>query len=200
LVFCILYNEEVTELVVETDNQIITSEIASRICLGDIAAYEQFVRSQWRIAVHACWLVLRNNDDAEEAAQDAFVSLYKSRGQLKNPDKFHTWFYRILLNSAHQRWRNRPHTMSSPEREVPDPEDQIGQTDTKITVRGALHCLSQPERTALVLCYFCGLTDREGSFAAGWPLGTYKWRLAKARRHLLRRLQENGCQAPELDL
>lgn len=151
----------------ETDNRNITPEMAARICSDDIAAYEQFVRSQWAAAVRTCWLVLRSTDDAEEAAQDAFVSLYRARGQLKSPDKLRIWFYRILLNSARQQWRNRPRNLSAPEYEAPDPEDQIEQADTRIAVRGALRMLSQPERTVLVLCYFCGLTDREGSFAAG---------------------------------
>ena len=46
--------------------------------------------------------------------------------------------------------------------------------------------LNKPERIALVLCYFCDLTDREAAIVAGWRLGTYKWRLAKARRQLAR--------------
>ncbi len=199
ITFCVLYSEEV-EPVAAADDQNITPEMVARICSGDLAAYEQFVRCQWAAAVRACWLVLHNIDDAEEAAQDAFVSLHQACGQLKNPGKFRIWFYRILLNSARQQWRNRPRNLPVPEQEVADPEDQITQTDTRIAVRDALRSLGQPERTTLVLCYYCGLTDREGSVAAGWPLGTYKWRLAKARRSLLRRLQENGSQTSKISL
>jgi RNA polymerase sigma-70 factor (ECF subfamily) len=200
MVFCIYYCKGVTELVAETNNQSTMSEFASRICSGDIVAYEQFVRSQWATAVRTCWFVLRNIDDAEEAAQDAFVSLYKARGQLKNPSKFRVWFYRVLINSARQKWRNRSRILTEPAQDISDPEDQIEQADTKITVRGALRNLSQTERMVLVLCYFCGLTDREGSFAAGWSLGTYKWRLVTARRHLFRQLQEKNYLASDITL
>ncbi len=187
-------------MVVCTDDVCNASEMAARICSGDIAVYEQFVRNQWATAVRACWLVLHSTEDAEEAAQDAFVSLYRARGQLKNPDKLRIWFYRILLNSARQRWRSRPRGLPSPEQDAQDPRNQIDQADTRIMVRDALRMLSQPEKTALVLCFFCGLTDREASLATGWPLGTYKWRLAKARRQLLKQLQENGCQTSEISL
>ena len=62
-------------------------------CSGDITA---FVREQWTTAVqHICCLILCNPHDAEEAAQDAFGNLYKSRGQLREPNKFRIWYYRI---------------------------------------------------------------------------------------------------------
>jgi RNA polymerase sigma-70 factor (ECF subfamily) len=169
MLFCVYYCKEVIELVAETNNQSIMSEFASRIRSGDIVAYEQFVRSQWAAAVRTCWFVLRNINDSEEAAQDAFVSLYRTRGQLKNPSKFHVWFYRILINSARQKWRDRSRILTEPEQDISDPEDQIEQADTKITVRGALRNLSQTERMVLVLCYFCGLTG---------------WRRAITKRHL----------------
>ncbi|MDF9408349.1 MAG: ECF RNA polymerase sigma factor SigM [Pelotomaculum sp. PtaB.Bin013] len=172
--------------------QYITSEMISRICSGDIAAYEEFVREQWAAAVRTCWLVLRNVYDAEEAAQNAFVNLYKSRGQLKDHNKFRIWFYQILLNAARQQWRRRPNTSFVPDMEILDPADKIDQTETRIAVREAMRSLGKQERIALVLCYFCDLTDREAAIVAGWCLGTYKWRLAKARRWLIRKLKDDG--------
>lgn len=167
------------------------SDIASRICSGDIIAYEEFVRDQWATAVRTCWLILRNVQDAEEAAQDAFVNLYKSRSRLKDPKKFRLWFYKILLNSARQQWRRRLNTLPIPDADVPDPVDKIDKIDRKIMVQDAINSLSRPERIALVLCYFCDLTDREASIVAGWPIGTYKWRLAKARRQIARQLKDS---------
>ena len=45
-------------------DQYITPEMVSRICSGDIIAYEEFVREQWATAVRTRWLVLRNIYDA----------------------------------------------------------------------------------------------------------------------------------------
>ena len=167
----------------------ITSETVSRICSGDIVAYEEFVRNYWETSVRTCWLILRNVHDAEEAAQDAFVNLYKFRGQLKNPNKFRIWFYQILLNAARQHQRKRSNTSFVPETELLDPTDEIEQTDTRIAIREAIRSLNEPEKIALILCYFCGLTDREASIVTGWSLGTYKWRLTKARHQIAKRLQ-----------
>jgi len=175
----------------------ITSEAVSRICSGDITAYEEFVREQWTAAVRTCCLILGNLHDAEEAAQDAFVNLYKSRGQLREPNKFRVWFYRILLNAAHRRRRRQSKALSVSDMEILAPGDKIEQADTRIAVRDVLHDISKPERIALVLCYFCDLTDREASIAAGWPLGTYKWRLARARRQMAGRLKESQALKDE---
>jgi len=44
--------------------------MVSRICSGDITAYEEFVREQWTTAVRTCCLILRNPHDAEETAKE----------------------------------------------------------------------------------------------------------------------------------
>ena len=175
---------------INKSEQCIKLEMVSRICSGDISAYEEFVRGQWATAMHTCWLVLRNVYEAEEAAQNAFVNLYKFRCQLKDPDKFRIWFYQILLNAARQQWRRQPNTSAVPSIEGSEPADKIDQAETRIAVREAMRSLGKLERIALVLCYFCDLTYREASIVAGWHLGTYKWRLAKARRQIAKRLQD----------
>ena len=52
--------------------------------------------------------VLRNPEDAEEAAQDAFWTLYRKIGTFDETKKFFSWFYRVALNQAYSRARRRP--------------------------------------------------------------------------------------------
>lgn len=160
-----------------------TPEMVAQILAGDAGAYEAFVRGTWPEAVRTCWLVLHRREDAEEAAQDALVQVYRRRRQLRDPSAFRAWFHRILVNAARQRLRgsDRRATVAL---EACDVWEPTGDADLRVTVRSALHRLPPGERLAVVLCHFCGLTDREGAVAAGWPLGSYKWRLAAARRRL----------------
>jgi RNA polymerase sigma-70 factor, ECF subfamily len=161
-----------------------TAERMARICAGDEGEYEKFVREAWSQAVRACWLILRNVQDAEEAAQDAFVNLYRYREQLREAEKFKSWFYRILMNAAKARHRRRPSVETLPEVDLAETVDRMEEAALRLSVRAAMERLSENERMAIVLCYYCGLSDREGAKAAGWALGTYKWRLAKARRQM----------------
>jgi RNA polymerase sigma-70 factor, ECF subfamily len=77
-------------------------ELVNRIRNGDVNAYETFVKQTWTKAVRACWMILGEQRDAEQAAQDAYVQLFEKRDQLRDNDKFSSWFYRILMNSAKQ--------------------------------------------------------------------------------------------------
>ena len=52
--------------------------------------------------------VLRNPQDAEEATQDAFLTLYRKIGTFDESRKFFSWFYRVALNAAYSRARRRP--------------------------------------------------------------------------------------------
>jgi RNA polymerase sigma-70 factor (ECF subfamily) len=51
--------------------------------------------------------VLRNAEDAEEATQDTFLTLYRKIGTFDESKKFFSWFYRVALNSAYSRARRR---------------------------------------------------------------------------------------------
>ncbi len=51
--------------------------------------------------------VLRNAEDAEEATQDAFLTLYRKIGTFDESKKFFSWFYRVALNAAYSRARRR---------------------------------------------------------------------------------------------
>jgi len=140
-------------------------------------------------AVQTCRLLLHDPRDAEEAAQDALVSLHRHRAALRDPARLQAWFYRILVNAARQRRRRRPpqeEPLSGLEAGGPD---EARAADLRASVRAALAGLPPAERVAIVLCHWCDLPDRAAAAAAGWPLGTYKWRLATARTHLSPLLQ-----------
>jgi RNA polymerase sigma-70 factor (ECF subfamily) len=58
--------------------------------------------------------VLRNPEDAEEATQDAFLTLYRKIGTFDETKKFFSWFYRVALNSAYSRARRRKPAVTVP--------------------------------------------------------------------------------------
>lgn len=162
----------------------VSMDLINRIRKGDMNAYETFVKQTWANAVRACWIILGEQRDAEEAAQDAYVNLFEKREQLREGEKFSPWFYRILMNSAKQiRRRQLPPSVTFQDDTIPS-SDNFGDSDLRISVQRAMRHLKAEERTALVLRYFADLTDREAANVTGWHLGTFKWRLSKAKQHL----------------
>ena len=75
---------------------------------GDDAAFEKMVERYHSRVYSLAYGVLRNAEDAEEATQDAFWTLYRKIGTFDESRKFFSWFYRVALNSAYSRARRRP--------------------------------------------------------------------------------------------
>jgi RNA polymerase sigma-70 factor, ECF subfamily len=83
-------------------------ELVRRIKAGDEEAFEQMVRRYHARIYSLSYGVLRNPEDSEEAAQDAFWTLYRKIGTFDESKKFFSWFYRVALNQAYSRARRRP--------------------------------------------------------------------------------------------
>src|SRR5438105_1984746 len=83
-------------------------ELVRGIKAGDEQAFEEMVRRYNARVFSLAFGVLRNPQDAEEATQDAFLTLYRKIGTFDESRKFFSWFYRVALNSAYSRARKRP--------------------------------------------------------------------------------------------
>lgn len=82
--------------------------LVRRIKAGDEEAFEQMVRRYHARVYSLSYGVLRNPEDAEEATQDSFWTLYRKIGSFDESKKFFSWFYRVALNQAYSRARRRP--------------------------------------------------------------------------------------------
>jgi len=82
-------------------------ELVRRIKAGDEEAFAQMVRRYHARIYSLSYGVLRNAEDAEEATQDTFWTLYRKIGTFDESKKFFSWFYRVALNQAYSRARRR---------------------------------------------------------------------------------------------
>ena len=78
-------------------------ELVRRIKRGDDQAFEEMVERYHARVYSLSYGVLRNAEDAEEATQDAFLTLYRKIGTFDESKKFFSWFYRVALNPAYSR-------------------------------------------------------------------------------------------------
>ena len=82
-------------------------DLVRRIKAGDEDAFEQMVQRYHARVYSLSYGVLRNVEDAEEATQDTFLTLYRKIGTFDETKKFFSWFYRVGLNQAYSRARRR---------------------------------------------------------------------------------------------
>ena len=165
-----------------------------------------FVRRFQARVVGLALLITRDQADAEEVAQDAFVRAWRyaasydpRRGPVSG------WLLGITRNVALDRVRladRRPwRSLAEPARDrLADPPDEgddlaaaAGRRDELARVADSLRTLPDEQREALVAVTLLGLSAREYAEGAGVPLGTAKTRIRLGLRKLRDRL---GVRAP----
>jgi RNA polymerase sigma-70 factor, ECF subfamily len=107
-------------------------DLVRRIKSGDEDAFEQMVERYHARVYSLSYGVLRNAEDAEEATQDTFLTLYRKIGTFDESKKFFSWFYRVALNQAYSRARRRkPATTTLVEEYLPrfSPDGHIASPD-----------------------------------------------------------------------
>jgi RNA polymerase sigma factor (sigma-70 family) len=85
-----------------TDDQLI-----DKILAGDQGAFAQLVDKYKSLAYNVAYRILRHEEEAQEAAQDAFIKTYRHMSGFDRRSKFTTWFYRIVTNEALSRARRK---------------------------------------------------------------------------------------------
>ena len=74
---------------------------------GDEAAYEKLVREHTGRMLSVARRFLREEDDARDAVQDAFVSAFRAIGNFEGGSRISTWLHRIVVNAALMKLRTR---------------------------------------------------------------------------------------------
>jgi RNA polymerase sigma-70 factor (ECF subfamily) len=87
-------------------------QLVRRIKRGDEQGFREMVDRYHARVYSLAYGVLRNSEDAEEATQDAFLTLYRKIGTFDESRKFFSWFYRVALNAAYSRARRRKPAVS----------------------------------------------------------------------------------------
>lgn len=133
-----------------------------------------------RLAVH----VLRDPDDARDAAQDALTKACARLGQFRGDAQFSTWLYRIALNTYRDAYaRRRTHE--------PLAEDMQAAHDTSELRRELCDSLTRvpPAQARVVLEHALGWTFEEIADATGVPVGTAKCQAHRGRARLREQLR-----------
>ena len=156
--------------------------------------FERLVRASSDLAVRVAYSVLRQREDAEEAAQEAFTRAYANFRSLRHPDQFRAWIVRVTWRVAIDRWRSdrrrlvRETVATEPARES-SPEQLIVESDRAARLWKAIDQLPEKLRMAIVLSAVEGHEVREVAALLEIPEGTVKSRLFEARKQLAERLR-----------
>jgi RNA polymerase sigma-70 factor (ECF subfamily) len=168
---------------------------------GDRDAFGQLVGRHERRVYGICLRMLGNREDAQDAAQEAFLSALRRASSFRQEAAFSTWLYRIAVNAATDQARRRGRTRTTPldpeDAGVPAPagghNDPGEDVATAVTVQAALTKVAEEFRAAVVLCDLLRLPYAEAAAVLGVPVGTVKSRVYRGRLALAEELGPRGA-------
>jgi RNA polymerase sigma factor (sigma-70 family) len=146
-------------------------------------------------------LILRSDDLAADAVQEAFISAWLHIRAVRDPDRFDSWLHRLVVRACYREARRvgRHRVVEirvAPLGAMTEP-DAAGLAADRDQLERGFGRLSPEQRAVLVVHYYLGMTEREAAAVLDIPIGTFKSRLSRAT-HALRAALEADARAPIL--
>jgi RNA polymerase sigma-70 factor (ECF subfamily) len=157
--------------------------------------YERFIRPMEARLIAAAWRVLRDEDQARDALQDALTRIWQHRTRLERHPNPQAWMLRITLNAACDQLRQR--TRRRQQELTPDLTAALCPPDAALQERELIQRLHQEiarlspqQRQAVLLRLIEGLSYTEVAVALGCTEQTARVHVERGRKRLGRRLTD----------
>jgi RNA polymerase sigma-70 factor (ECF subfamily) len=175
----------------------VDQQLVERAQRGDKHAFELLVVKYQRRLGRLISRFVRNNGEAEDLTQEAFIKAYRALPAFRGDSAFYTWLYRIGINTAKNylttKGRKAPTSTAfdteeaeafeeaSLLHEVATPENELMSKQVVEVVNASLQQLPEDLRTALTLREIEGLSYEEIAAVMNCPIGTVRSRIFRAR-------------------
>ncbi|GJH09678.1 RNA polymerase sigma factor [Caballeronia novacaledonica] len=181
--------------------------IARRIVAGDRAAFDLLMRRHNRRLYRLARATLRNDAEAEDALQDAYLHAYRSMSQFRGDAQLSTWLSRLVLNECFARirrsarrqnvipivdapdWVEQAEAMTSHENSAPD--DALARSQVRALLERKLDALPELFRIVFVLRSIEEMTVEETAQCLNIPEATVRSRHFRARGMLRESLAQS---------
>lgn len=167
-------------------------ELLRRIAEKDLKAFQQLVERHNIFVFTTCCNLIGDFHQAEEAAQDVFLQIYRSAGSFRKESKVSTWIYRIAVNrslntlrrSKRSRWLESLSTLKKEEAGGEEPGRLLETEEMEEFLKRALDFLPEKQKAAFVLHKYNGLSPGEIAEILGVSPNTVEVRLHRAKKNL----------------
>jgi RNA polymerase sigma factor (sigma-70 family) len=166
----------------------------------DPDAFAALVRRHGPLVWRVCRRVVGCDDRAEDCFQAAFLVLARRARSIRKPAALASWLHGVAFRVARAdqvRWqRQQPGAGVERPATAAEQGHEAAMRELGRIVEEEVHALPEVLRLPILLCYWQGLTNAETAAQLGWPDGTVKTRLARARALLHGRLTRRGVTLP----
>ena len=167
---------------------------------GGREAFAELVRRHERRVYGVVFRMAGNHADADDLAQEVFLTAWRAMGSFRRGSSFYTWLYRIAVNASltllRKRGRERDRAAFDENTaaaagalgEISVPERSSARNEIRARVDEAVASLPAHFRASFVLVAGEGLSHRDAAQVLGCSENTVSWRMHKARKLLRARL------------
>ena len=177
-----------------------------RLRARDERAFRELIEAHRDRVFNISYRMLSNREEAQDVAQEVFITVFKTIDTFREEAKFSTWLYRVTVNHCKNRikYLSRRHdrdrdeldentretngAIATPVR-APQPDRALQGAQTEILLEAAIQTLDEDQRTVVVLRDIEELSIEEICEITGLADGTVKSRLHRARLALRKNLQ-----------
>jgi len=169
---------------------------------GDQQAFSYLVEKYQRPVYNLSFRMLGNAQDAEDAAQEAFLRAYKAMKRYDNNRAFSSWLLSITAHYCIDQIRKKKFTVVSVEElsmpnlpdNTPGVETKLSKKDEQLRIRELLEELSPIDRATVIFYYWYDFSYQEISETLSLSISAVKSRLHRARRTMANRWAEKNKQ------
>src|SRR5262245_920300 len=162
----------------------------------DQEAFADLVRRHGPMVLAVCRRVLQHTQDAEDTFQATFLVLVRKAATLDQSQPLAGWLYTVAyqtaLNARGSAAARRHREAQAMSRPIAKADEPGAAGELRLLLDAELSQLPDKYRLPVILCYLDGRTNEEAARQLGWPVGTVKVRLARARDQLRNRLSRRG--------
>jgi RNA polymerase sigma-70 factor (ECF subfamily) len=178
--------------------------LVKRVQQGDKQAFNLLVLKYQTKIVNLVMRYVRDPDEANDVAQEAFLKAYRALPRFRGDSAFYTWLYRIAVNTAKNYLvaaKRRPieydldlqdpeqYDMQARLKDIDSPEGVMMKDEVQRTIDEAIEDLPEDLRTAIVLREMEGMTYEEIAETMECPVGTVRSRIFRAREAISKRIE-----------
>ena len=178
-------------------------ELIARLQARDETAFEELIRLYEKKIYALCVRMCGNAEDAEEAAQDTFLALWRGIDRFRQESALSTWIYRLASNACIDLMRRRRKSEGGVSLDdealfldaadpAPQPPQALEQREAQRLLQEGLMSLPAEYRSILLLREVEGLSYSEISETLELELGTVKSRISRGRTLLRNFLSVSG--------
>ena len=185
-----------------TEDSLTDKQLVERVQRGDKRAFDLLVLKYQHKIVGLVGRYLRDQDEVQDVAQEAFIKAYRALPRFRGDSAFYTWLYRIAINTAKNhlvsRSRRPPDTDVDVDLEegfyqeslsdMVNPENSLATDQLEAVVYKAIDDLAEDLKVAVTLREFEGLSYEEIADVMECPVGTVRSRIFRAREAIEKKI------------